>query len=136
MLEITRDIVLEDAPATASIGGRRYYAYLPGGYLWQLVEAYFYMDTGQTAGGANCWLWKLYRGSDDTVMATVSGGSALIQYNAMTLSTTAGDLICDASPTNPAVFYAACVNSGAGQAMAEGMRICTRWKAVKPGVGA
>jgi hypothetical protein len=131
--EYTVDIILEDAPATASIAGRKYYAHLPGGYLWELAEAYFYLDTSKAAGGADCWLWKLYRGSDDAVLATVSSGGALTQYNSMTLGT---DVICDASPTNPAVVYAGCVNSGAGAAMSEGMRIVARFKAKRPGVGA
>ena len=135
MNEITIDIVLEDAPATASIGGRKYYGFLPGGYLWELTESYFFLDTNKAAS-ADTYIWKLHRGSDDAVMATVSGVGALVQYNAMTLSSTTGYLTCDASPTNIATVYAACTNSGVGEAMGEGMRICARFKARKPGVAA
>ena len=133
MNELYIDLPLEDAPETASIAGRRYYAHLPGGYLWELVEAYFYLDTSKAASATDCWLWKLYRDSDDAVLATCSGAGALTQANTMTLGS---DVIVDASPTNPAKVYAACVNSGAGEAMGEGMRMCARFKARKPGVAA
>lgn len=130
--EYTIDIVLEDAPGTASIAGRKYYATLPSGYLWELAEAYFYLDTSKGASATNCWLWKLYRGSDDAIMATASGAGALTQANTMTLGTS---LIVNAAAA-AATVYAGCVNSGAGEAMGEGMRIVARFKALRPGSAA
>lgn len=132
MNDIFVDIVLEDAPATASIAGRKYYATLPSGYLWELQEAYFYLDTAKGASATNCWLWKLYRGSDDAVMATCSGAGALTQANTMTLGS---DVTVNAA-TAIATVYVACVNSGAGEAMGEGMRVCARFKARRPAVAA
>lgn len=132
MNDLFVDIVLEDAPETASIAGRRYYAHLPKGYLWELSEAYLYRDTSKAASATDCVLIKLYRGSDDAVMATCSGAAALTQANTMTLGTA---LIVDAAAA-AATVYVAAVNSGAGEAMGEGLRVTARFKARKPGVAA
>jgi len=130
--EVFVDIVLEDIPATASLGGRKYYATLPSGYLWELQEAYFYIDTAKGASATNCNIWKLYRDSDDAVMASASGAGALTQHNTMVLGT---DLTVNAAAAIARV-YASYETSGAGETISEGARICARFKARRPGVAA
>ena len=127
------DIVMEDIPATSSLGGRRYYAYLPAGYLWELKEAYMMFDTGKAAG-ANGLLWNLYNSSDQ-IMAQYSDSAATVtQCNAMTLSTTVSPIVDCAAAVGQ--VYATYTTSGAGMTVGEGARIMCRFKARRPAVAA
>jgi len=132
MTETFVNIVLEDIPATADLGGRKYYGTLPAGYLWELQESYLYLDTDKAASAAACLLWGLYDASGNR-MAVASGAGALTQANVMTKS--AVYTTVDASAA-AAQVYATYETSGAGENVGEGVRICARFKAIRPGVAA
>jgi hypothetical protein len=129
---ITVEMGMEDCPATGSYEGLKYHGYLPAGYLWELVGADYFIDTGKAASATNCNLIKLYDPSGN-VMATASGAGALIQYNAMTLSSTYTTVDASTAAARP---YVGLDWSGSGEAVGEGMRVISVWRARRPATAA